>query len=49
LLSLRAAIARIFEQLVLAKPEIIEFAVRPLPLVTEVLTSQVEYSALDTS
>lgn len=49
LASLRAAIARIFEQLVLAKPEMIEFAARPLPLVTEALTSQVEYSALDTS
>jgi lauroyl/myristoyl acyltransferase len=46
--SLRAAIARIFEQLVLAQPELIEFAVRPVPLLTEGLTSRGEYSALDT-
>jgi lauroyl/myristoyl acyltransferase len=46
--SLRAAIARIFEQLVLAKPENVEFADPAAPLVTERLTSQVEYSALDT-
>jgi lauroyl/myristoyl acyltransferase len=48
LASLRAAIARIFEQLVLAKPENVEFADPSAPLVTEALTSQVEYSALDT-
>jgi lauroyl/myristoyl acyltransferase len=47
--SLRAAIARVFEQLVLAKPEIVDFAWYPSPLVTEALTSRAEYSALDTA
>jgi lauroyl/myristoyl acyltransferase len=47
--SLRAAIARVFEQLVLAKPEIVEFSWYPQPLVTEALSSRAEHSALDTS
>lgn len=38
--SLRAAIARTFEPLVLAKPEIVEVAWYPSPLVTEALASQ---------
>jgi lauroyl/myristoyl acyltransferase len=38
--SLRVAIARTFERLVLAKPEIVEIAWYPSPLVTEALTSQ---------
>jgi lauroyl/myristoyl acyltransferase len=46
--ALRAAIARIFEQLVLAKPEIVEFGWYPQPLVTEALRSRAEHSALDT-
>lgn len=47
--SLRAAIARVFEQLVLAKPEIVEFGWYPQPLVTEALSSRAEHSALDPS
>jgi lauroyl/myristoyl acyltransferase len=38
--SLRAAIARTYEPFVLAKPEIVEIAWYPSPLVTEALTSQ---------
>jgi lauroyl/myristoyl acyltransferase len=38
--SLRAAIARVYEPFVLEKPEIIEVAWYPSPLVTEVLTVQ---------
>ena len=38
--SLRAAIARTYEQLVVAKPEIVEIAWYPSPLVTEALVSQ---------
>jgi lauroyl/myristoyl acyltransferase len=38
--SLRAAIARVYEPFVLQKPEIIEVAWFPSPLVTEVLTLQ---------
>ena len=45
--SLRAAIARVFEQQVLAKPEIVDYAWYPQPLVTEALTSQEMWSALD--
>lgn len=47
--SLRAAIAGVFEQLVLAKPEIVDFAWYPQPLVTEARTSQELWSALDTA
>jgi lauroyl/myristoyl acyltransferase len=47
--SLRAAIARVFEHLVLAKPEMVDFAWYPQPLVTEALTSQELWSALDTA
>jgi lauroyl/myristoyl acyltransferase len=45
--SLRAAIARVFEQIVLAKPEVVDFGWYPQPLVTEALTSQEIWSALD--
>jgi lauroyl/myristoyl acyltransferase len=42
--SLRAAIARTFELLVLEKPEIVEVAWYPSPLVTEALTSQAAHT-----
>jgi lauroyl/myristoyl acyltransferase len=45
--SLRAAIARVFERIVVAKPEIVAFELYPQPLVTEALTSQEIWSALD--
>jgi lauroyl/myristoyl acyltransferase len=45
--SLRARIARVFEQIVLAKPEIVPFSWFPQPLVTEALSSRAEDSALD--
>ena len=38
--SLRAAIARTYEPLIVAKPEMVEIAWYPSPLVTEALTSQ---------
>ena len=38
--SLRAAIARVYEPFIVAKPQIVEVAWYPLPLVTEALTSQ---------
>jgi KDO2-lipid IV(A) lauroyltransferase len=41
-LSLRVAIARIFELIVLEKPEMVDFSWYPSPLVTETLTSQIE-------
>lgn len=40
--SLRAAIARTYEPLILAKPEMVEVAWYPSPLVTEALTSQAQ-------
>jgi lauroyl/myristoyl acyltransferase len=45
--SLRAAIAQVFEQQVLAKPEIVDFTWYPQPLVTEAVTSREMWSALD--
>jgi lauroyl/myristoyl acyltransferase len=45
--SLRAAIAGVFERVVLAKPEIVDFGWYPQPLVTEALTSQELWSALE--
>jgi lauroyl/myristoyl acyltransferase len=44
--SLRAAIARTFEQLVLAKPEIVELPWVPSPLVTEALSTLRDEDAL---
>jgi lauroyl/myristoyl acyltransferase len=46
--SLRAAIGRVFEEQVLAKPESIDYVWDPQPLVTEALISQEMWSALDT-
>jgi lauroyl/myristoyl acyltransferase len=45
--SLRAAIAQVYEQQVLAKPQIVDYSWYPQPLVTEALTSQELWSALD--
>jgi lauroyl/myristoyl acyltransferase len=45
--SLRVAIARTYEPFVLAKPEIVEVAWYPSPLVTEALPSQVAGAAED--
>ncbi|MGH2872985.1 MAG: hypothetical protein ACRDL5_11060 [Solirubrobacteraceae bacterium] len=47
--SLRAAIARTFELLVLAKPEIVELPWFPSPLVTEALTSRAAPSAWESA
>jgi hypothetical protein len=45
--SLRVAIARTYERIVLAKPEAVEVAWYPSPLVTEALTSQTADAVAD--